>query len=109
MEAGGMRLVGWSFGVIGAAFAAVAALAQVPFPEGPNRELVVRTCSACHGLEFVMGRVGADEAGWAGTLDEMESNGLYISPDERKKIIEYLATYLGPNGGAPRPKSEPAT
>jgi hypothetical protein len=27
----------------------------------------------------------------------MESNGLNVSPDERKKIIEYLATYLGPN------------
>ena len=92
-----MKPVQLLFGVIGAAGVGVAAFAQVPFPEGPNRDLVLRTCTACHGIELVMGRAGADTAGWAGTLDEMESNGLYVSPDERKKIIEYLATYLGPN------------
>jgi hypothetical protein len=109
-EAGGMkaRLL---FGAVGATLAAMAAaFAQVQFPEGPNRELVVRTCTQCHGLELVMGRNGADTAGWAGTLDEMESNGLSVSPDERAKIIEYLASYLGPNRATPpRNRTEPAT
>src|SRR4051812_44940702 len=87
-ETGDMKGLGLSFGVVAASIVAVAAaFAQISFPEGPNRELVVRTCSGCHGLEFVMGRSGADTAGWAGTLDEMESNGLYVSPDERRKII----------------------
>jgi hypothetical protein len=105
-----MKGSGLLFGVVAATLVAVAAaLAQIPFPEAPDRELVVRTCSACHGLEFVMGRAGADMAGWAGTLDEMESNGLFVSPDERKKIIEYLATYLGPKGNSPPRNTEPAT
>jgi hypothetical protein len=34
----------------------------------------------------------------------MEGNGLNVASDDRAKIIEYLATYLGP----PRAK-EPAT
>src|SRR5947208_9906646 len=95
------------FGAAGATLAAatlalmVAAYAQIQFPEGPNRDLVVRTCTQCHGLELVMGRSGADTAGWAGTLDEMESNGLSVTPDERAKIIEYLAGYLGPNRAGP--------
>jgi len=102
------------FGAAGVTLAAmlatmVAAYAQIQFPEGPNRDLVVRTCTQCHGLELVMGRSGADTAGWAGTLDEMESNGLSVSPDERTKIIEYLANYLGPNRAGPPRNGVPAT
>ena len=97
-----MRL-GILLGAVGASLiAVVTAFAQIPFPEAPNRDLVVRTCTQCHGLELVTGRSGADAGGWAGTIDEMESNGLYVSPDERAKIIEYLATYLGPRS-APTP------
>src|SRR2546428_10852868 len=98
MEAGGMRTAGLSIGVVGATLIAlvVFALAQSELPQGPDRDLVARTCQTCHGLSVLVGASGQSLADWVATLDQMEGNGLQVTPDERTKIIEYLATYLGP-------------
>ena len=91
------------FGVVGAALIALVAfaLAQGELPEGPDRDLVARTCQTCHGLSVLIGASGQNLASWVSTLDQMEGNGLQVTPDERAKIIEYLATFLGPRKTAP--------
>ena len=82
--------------IISAAFTALGtpAAAQVVLPNGPNRDLVARVCSACHDLGMVVGTGGRSRAGWNGTIDDMVQNGLSISPEERATVLDYLSTYL---------------
>ena len=82
-------------GVVGATLVAfgLRATAQVTLPEGPNRELVSRTCATCHDLGMVVGAARSRE-GWNGTIDDMISYGMSITATERRLVLEYLATYL---------------
>ena len=100
-----MRTAHILFGAVGAALVALvmSALAQSELPEGRDRDLVARECQSCHGLQVLVGRSGKGVAEWAAIVDQMEGNGLSVAPDDRTKIIEYLATYLGPRN------TEPAT
>lgn len=90
-------------GALVAAFAAAGqAFAQpADLPAGPNREMVAHECTACHDLGMVLSQSGLDRAGWSATIDEMMGYGLRVTPEEQAKIIEYLATYLGPAGRRP--------
>ena len=90
-------------GAVGVTFIVVSAVAQSELPEGRDRDLVARECQTCHGLQVVVGRSGKRVEEWAAIVDQMEGNGLNVAPDDRTKIIEYLATYLGPRN------TEPAT
>ena len=76
---------------------AVAGASASELPPGPGREIVARECQACHDLDMVFGAAGATRDDWNGALDEMGSYGMKITPEERAQILEYLATYLGPN------------
>jgi len=67
---------------------------QVALPDGPNRELVSRTCGACHDIGTVVDTGGRSREDWIGTIDAMASFGLNITPAERDLILQYLATYL---------------
>ena len=66
-------------------------------PEGPNRDLVSKICQSCHDLQMVFDAAGFSREEWEMTLDEMNANGMNVSADDRAKILEYLATYLGPS------------
>jgi len=83
-------------GVVGATLVALGlrAAAQLTLPDGPNRDLVSRTCGACHDLGMVVGAGGRSREGWDGTIDDMTSYGMNISQAERRLVLEYLATYL---------------
>jgi cytochrome c5 len=70
------------------------AAAEVALPNGPNRDLVARTCSACHDLGLVIATGGRSRADWNGTIDDMVQYGLSISPEERATVLDYLSTYL---------------
>ena len=80
---------------LGALISATAYAAELP--PGPNRELVLRTCTACHDIGMLLGAAGADREAWDGAIDQMIGNGLNITTDDRAKILEYLATALGPD------------
>ena len=92
-----MRTARLLIGVVGITLIALGlrATAQVTLPEGPNRELISRTCSTCHDLGMVIGAARSRE-GWNGTIDDMISYGMNITPAERALVLEYLATYLPP-------------
>jgi hypothetical protein len=99
-----MRL-GFRAAMIGVALAGgpVAAAEVTVLPDGPDRELVLKTCQSCHDLQMVFDVAGSTRAEWTGTLDEMVDHGLSVSRDDRARILDYLATYLGPTP----PKAKP--
>jgi hypothetical protein len=70
-----------------------------PLPVGPNRELVVGACIICHSLE-TMAQQRLDRATWEDIVARMITYGAPITPETRPRILEYLATYLGPGGTA---------
>ena len=71
------------------------ATAQITLPDGPNRDLVSRTCSACHDLAMAVAARRTRE-GWNATIDEMVTYRMNVTPDERRLILDYLTTYLPP-------------
>jgi hypothetical protein len=83
--------------IIGALISGIAAAAELP--PGPNRDLVSRACSTCHGVENLFGHDFTREA-WEIIVEGMTGYGLDVSPRERGMIVEYLATALGPNPAA---------
>jgi hypothetical protein len=91
------RLVVYAaLGVLFAVLASASSSCAEELPEGPNRELVRQTCTACHEIENLLRLSGADRAVWENIIDEMASNGLRVTPEERGIIVDYLVTYLGP-------------
>ena len=91
----------------GTLFVLVAEAAEITkLPEGPNRDLVSKVCTACHDLQLVFDGAGFSRDDWDMSLDEMVANGMDISADARAKILGYLSTYLGPS--PPKPKAETA-
>jgi len=81
--------------VAGASVLGVSAAGAVDLPPGPNRELVLNTCQACHGLEMIVESNETREV-WNTLLDSMTSYGLKVSPEDRAKILDYLSTTFGP-------------
>jgi len=65
-------------------------------PEGPNREFVSKVCSECHALSNLYSTVGRTREGWIRVLDDMTRYGLKVTPEERERILVYLATAMAP-------------
>jgi hypothetical protein len=85
------------FGVLGitAFMLGTAAAQRQELPAGPNRDIVSRTCQACHDLSMVFGAAGLSREGWDALLDEMTSYGMQVTPEDRARILDYLASSLG--------------
>jgi mono/diheme cytochrome c family protein len=68
----------------------------VELPRGPNRSLVFAHCQTCHSLDYLTDSRGLDRSQWASVIDSMRQLGLPTMPaEERDKLLDYLATYLG--------------
>ena len=80
----------------------VASAQEIKLPPGPNRDLVYGKCRTCHDLQYLIESKGVPRSTWNDLLDNMKQYGLEVSKDDRAKILEYLATYMGPN---PPPKT----
>src|SRR5262245_16575367 len=85
-------------GLVGLAIMAssLRATAEIALPEGPNRALVTRACSACHDLGMVLGAGGRMREGWDSTIEDMIAFGMSITAADRRQMLDYLATYLPP-------------
>ena len=83
-------------GIVAAALSVATAAAQddARLPQGPNRELVVRTCGSCHDLSNLYSTVGRTRERWNLTIEDMTRFGMRITQQERALILDYLATYL---------------
>jgi hypothetical protein len=76
---------------------ALPAAAAVELPPGPNRDLAYGKCRTCHDLQYLIDSKGITRPQWDSILTQMKSYGLEVSESQRKALLEYLATYLGPN------------
>lgn len=72
-----------------------AAAQRKELPAGPNRDVVSRACQACHDLDMVLSAAGLTREGWDATIEEMISYGMRVDKEDRAKIVDYLASYLG--------------
>jgi mono/diheme cytochrome c family protein len=75
----------------------VHAATNTELPAGPGRDLVYAHCQTCHDPQYLTDSAGIPRDDWDAAIDNMRQYGLRISPDQRAKILDYLATYLGPN------------
>lgn len=59
-------------------------------PPGPGRDVTIRACSSCHGLNtFTNQRLSAQE--WSNVVQTMSAKGAVATPSELKIIESYLA------------------
>jgi cytochrome c5 len=65
-------------------------------PEGPNRDVVARTCSQCHPLSNLTSTAGRNRERWNSKIDDMVLYGLKITPEVRAVVLDYLAAHLPP-------------
>lgn len=74
-----------------------------PLPEGEGVMEVYYACNACHSLRTVT-NVRYSRRTWNELLDWMiDEQGMpeFRDSEEREMVLEYLATYLGPDSDAP--------
>jgi len=88
-----------------------AASAQDSLPPGPGMEETQKACGDCHGVGQIFG-LKRTAAEWSDTLTAMINLGAPVAEDDFDTIVNYLATYFGPNppGEAAEPApADPAT
>lgn len=64
-------------------------------PEGRQKDIVRRYCTACHSLDRIR-RAGGTRAGWLDRIDRMQRWGAKISPLDVDAVATYLASALPP-------------
>ncbi len=81
---------------------------DLELPPGPDRALVYGQCRTCHDLQYLKESAGIPRDSWDEIINSMKQYGLRIPPEQRARILDYLATYLGPNPPPAKPESTPA-
>jgi cytochrome c5 len=69
------------------------------FPAAPERDLVVRTCTACHAPELVIAKRHTPEE-WDDIIAKMVDRGAQANDTEQQQILEYLVRFFGPSHAA---------
>jgi quinoprotein glucose dehydrogenase len=59
-------------------------------PPGPGREVTIRACSTCHGLDVITNQHLAPQE-WTNVVQTMSAKGAAATPDELKSIQSYLS------------------
>lgn len=68
--------------------------AATVLPDGEGRELVMRSCTQCHGVESITG-ARKDRAGWQTCVKDMVRLGAKLRADEADKVVAYLVKNFG--------------
>jgi hypothetical protein len=68
-------------------------------PPGLGRDVTIRACSTCHGLDMITNqRLSAQE--WTNIVQTMSAKGAAATPAELNVIQSYLAKAFPRAGGA---------
>jgi quinoprotein glucose dehydrogenase len=59
-------------------------------PQGPGRDVTIRACSTCHGLD-VMANQHLSPQEWTNVVQTMSARGTIATPEELNRIQTYLA------------------
>jgi cytochrome c5 len=77
-----------------------------PLPPGDGRDIVSVACSQCHYLGTIA-KIRDGAPGWRMYVSNMVLRGAQLTPAEVDKVVNYLATNLGP--GINLPPQKPVT
>jgi mono/diheme cytochrome c family protein len=67
---------------------------QSPAKAAVDLALLQQHCSACHSLDTVTAQnKTADD--WAETMDRMVDHGMQITPEDSKKVTDFLVAHYG--------------
>ena len=82
---------------VGAQITGKATRPQVETPKGPVRQVILKNCSSCHGIDDYAYNA-LDRAGW-NTLIETKHKDLKIplSESDRGLILDWVSSKFGPN------------
>jgi cytochrome c5 len=70
--------------------------ADVDLPQGPGKDILENTCEECHGAERIAEKAWTKEK-WRATVKDMVARGAVLKPEEIDTLVDYLATYFGPD------------
>jgi hypothetical protein len=73
-----------------------------PLPAGADKEFIQTRCTACHGIERVLGSGGSVQ-NWHDRILRMVRWGAKVAPDQVEALAQYLARALPPR---PRPPAQ---
>jgi competence protein ComEA len=70
------------------------------FPDGEGKDLTIKTCGNCHEPERAAS-LRQDQDGWAGTIENMKSQGLTMTDSDYAIVLNYLSTAFPANAVKP--------
>jgi len=80
----------------------------VTLPNGPARQVILRSCSQCHGIDEY-GYYAMDRARWAAVIERMKTAksgvvaGAVITDADREILLDWLVAEFGPDS-TPMPR-----
>ena len=74
---------------------------QVTLPKGPERKVILNSCTTCHGLDIYATKA-LDQDGWNQIIERMKTKGATINTEDTSILLDYLVKTFGP-GSMPAP------
>src|SRR5439155_24452122 len=78
----------------------------VDLPRGPVRPIILRSCTACHGIDDNAFHA-MDRAGWQALIETMKEKGAVISAEDRSILLDWLVAKFGPDSKPFQPGQAP--
>jgi hypothetical protein len=78
---------------------------EVTLPDGPVRQIILSSCTACHGIDEY-GYYAMDRDAWRALIARMEVTpsgnvpAAVISDEDREILLDWLAAEFGPDATA---------
>lgn len=78
---------------------------EVTLPEEPVRTVILRSCTACHGIDEYA-YYAMDRDGWLALVDRMKVTpsgvveGAIVADEDREILLDWLVSEFGPDSGA---------
>ncbi len=80
-----------------------AARDDADLPEGPGKAILENSCEECHDAGRIADKAWAKDK-WRETVQDMIARGATLKPGEIDTLVDYLATYFGPDN---KPEPQP--
>lgn len=59
-------------------------------PPGPGKDVLLRACTTCHAATLITQQRKTPEE-WAKTVDKMVGWGAPLNPEEKQRLVQYVA------------------
>ena len=69
---------------------------QVNLPGGPVRQVILRSCTACHGIDDYAFNA-LDRGGWDALVEDMVARGAPLPDADRPVLLDWLVSEFGPD------------